>query len=139
MDIVPYDQKWYPVNQVQKLTQRKVGKIWFFQKSFKQSENFYCNTDQNFCVLSDNVLGDTSLYYTQEVSVTLSLLNFRSYSALIQKNTIIFHQIDFVANFPLHILIKGSSQTFLVTSQFFKFFAEIPHIEAERHLSKNSF
>ena len=73
MDIVPYDQKWYPVKQVQKLMQRNLSKIWFFQKSCKQSENFYCNTDQNFCVLNDNVLGDTSLYYTQELSVTLSI------------------------------------------------------------------
>ena len=60
---------------------------------------------------------------------------FNAYS----KNTIIFHQIDFVANFPLYILIEGSSQTFLVISQFFKFFAEMPHISAERHLSKKKF
>ena len=54
-------------------------------------------------------------------------------------NTIIFYQIDFVANFPLYILIDGSSQTFLVISQFFMFFAEMLHISAERHLSKISF
>ena len=62
-------------------------------------------------------------------------LIFNTYS----KNTIIFHQIDFVANFPLYILIDGSSQTFLVISQFFMFFAEMLHISAERHLSKISF
>ncbi len=54
-------------------------------------------------------------------------------------NTIIFHQNDFVPNFPLYILIEGSSQTLLVISQFFQFFAEMPHISAERHLSKISF
>ena len=37
-------------------------------------------------------------------------------------NTIIFHQNDFVPNFPLYILIEGSSQTLLVISQFFSFF-----------------
>ena len=54
-------------------------------------------------------------------------------------NTIIFHQNDFVPNFPLYILIEGSSQTLLVISQFFQFFAEMPHISAERHLSKKNF
>ena len=52
------------------------------------------------------------------------------------KNTIIIRQIDFVTNFCLHILIEGSSQTFLVSSQFFQFFAEMPYISAVRHLSK---
>ena len=42
-------------------------------------------------------------------------------------------------NFYSHILIDGSSQTFLVISQFFMFFAEMLHISAERHLSKISF
>ena len=74
------------------------------------------------------------------------LLSVWSISANIQcvfwtnlTNTIIFYQIDFVANFPLYILIEGSSKQLLVISQFFKFFAEMPHISAERHLSKISF
>ena len=54
------------------------------------------------------------------------------------KNSIIYHQNDFVANFLLYILIEGSSQPLLVISQFFQFFAEMPHISAERHLSKIS-
>ena len=71
------------------------------------------------------------------------LLSVWSISANIQcvfwtnlTNTIIFYQIDFVANFPLYILIEGSSKQLLVISQFLKFFAEMPHISAERHLSK---
>ena len=51
----------------------------------RKSQNFYRDTDQNFSVLSDKVLGDTTLHYTQELSVTLSLLNFSSYSTHIQK------------------------------------------------------
>ena len=41
----------------------------------RKSQNFYRDTDRNFSVLSDKVLGDTSLHYTQELSVTLSLVN----------------------------------------------------------------
>ena len=47
---------------------------------YRKSQNFYRDTDRNFSVLSDKVLGDTSLHYTQELSVALSLVNFSSYS-----------------------------------------------------------
>ena len=142
MDIVPYGQKWYPIIKVSILTLRLIGKIGLVYKSANTVKKFLRNIDWKFCVLSDNVLGDTSWHYTHELSVTLSLVNFSSYSMCFWtnlKNSIIFHQIDFVANFPLYILIEGWSQTFLVISQFFQFFAEMPHISAERHLSKISF
>ena len=54
-------------------------------------------------------------------------------------NTIIFYQINFVANFYLYIMIEGSSQQLLVISQFSQFFDVMAHISAERHLSKISF
>ena len=54
-------------------------------------------------------------------------------------NTIIFYQINFVANFCLYIMIEGSSQQLLVISQFSQFFDVMAHISAERHLSKISF
>ena len=33
MHIVPYDQKWYPMNQNQKFTQQQIGKIGLVYKS----------------------------------------------------------------------------------------------------------
>ena len=56
----------------------------------RKSQNFYCDTDRNFSVLSDKVLGDTSLHYTQELSVALSLVNFSLYSIHIQKIPLFF-------------------------------------------------
>ena len=54
-------------------------------------------------------------------------------------NTIIFYQINFVANFSLYIMIEGSISQLLVISQFSQFFDVMAHISAERHLSKISF
>ena len=54
-------------------------------------------------------------------------------------NTIIFYQINFVANFSLYIMIEGSILQLLVISQFSQFFDVMAHISAERHLSKISF
>ena len=85
MHIVPYDQKWYPMNQNQKFTHKHIGKIGFVYKSTNTAKKIYRNIDRNFSMLSDKVLGDTSLHYTQELSVALSLLNFSSYSTQIQK------------------------------------------------------
>ena len=86
------------------------------------------------------------LIQVNTIHTSSQLLSVWSISAHIQsvfepicKNYIIYHQIDFVANFPLYILIEGSSQPLLVISQFFQFFAEMPHISAERHLSKISY
>ena len=56
----------------------------------RKSQNFYRDTDRNFSVLSDKVLGDTSLHYTQELSVALSLVNFSLYSIHIQKIPLFF-------------------------------------------------
>ena len=56
----------------------------------RKSQKFYRDTDQNFSVLSDKVLGDTSLHYTQELSVALSLVNFSLSSIHIQKIPLFF-------------------------------------------------
>ena len=40
MDIVPYDQKWYPMNQNQKFTHRHIGKIRLVYKSAKLPKKF---------------------------------------------------------------------------------------------------
>ena len=37
---------------------------WACLQINRKSQNFYRDTDQNFSVLSDKVLGDTSLHYT---------------------------------------------------------------------------
>ena len=49
---------------------RKVGNIY---KTCRKSENFSRNIDRNFSVLTDSLIGDTSLYYRQELSVALSI------------------------------------------------------------------
>ena len=40
MDIVPYDQKWYPMNQVQKFTQGQVAKVDIFRNHQKNQQIF---------------------------------------------------------------------------------------------------
>ena len=85
MHIVSYDQKWYPINKDSILTHRLIGIIGFVYKSTNTAKKIYRNIDRNFSMLSDKVLGDTSLHYTQVLSVALSLLNFSSYSTQIQK------------------------------------------------------
>ena len=104
---------------------------------------FFCVTSTESLVCWVIMSWVIQVYNIQKSS---QLLSVWSISANIQcvfwtnlTNTIIFYQIDFVANFPLYILIEGSSKQLLVISQFFKFFAEMPHISAERHLSKISF
>ena len=76
------------------------------------------------------------VYTIHKSSQSLSVWSIQLLFNVFLKNFIIFHQIDFIANFPIYILIEGSSQTLLVISQFFQFFAEMLHISAERHLSK---
>ena len=85
LHIVPHNQKWYPIKQIWILTHQHIGKIGLVYKSKNTAKKFLRNIDRNFCVLNDKVLGDTSLHYTHELSVTLSLLNFSSYSTHIQK------------------------------------------------------
>ena len=104
---------------------------------------FFCVTSTESLVCWVIMSWVIQVYNIQKSS---QLLSVWSISANIQcvfwtnlTNTIIFYQINFVANFPLYILIEGSSKQLLVISQFFKFFAEMPHISAERHLSKISF
>ena len=53
---------------------------WSSLQIIRKSKKKYYNPDWNFSVLSDKVLGDTSLHYTQELSVALSLVYFSSYS-----------------------------------------------------------
>ena len=104
---------------------------------------FFCVTSTESLVCWVIMSWVIQVYNIQKSS---QLLSVWSISANIQcvfwtnlTNTIIFYQIDFVANFPLYILVQGSIKQLLVISQFFKFFAEMPHISAERHLSKISF
>ena len=54
--MVPYDQKWYPMNQGQKFTQEQIGKIGHLYKSLEKSKKKYYNTDWNFIVCQ--VIGD---------------------------------------------------------------------------------
>ena len=100
------------------------------------------NTDQNFRMLGDR----SKVIRVFTIHKSSQLLSVRSISAHIQcllwtcfLNTIIFYQINFVANFSLYIMIEGSSQQILVISQFSQFFDVMAHISAERHLSKISF
>ena len=74
------------------------------------------------------------------------LLSVRSISAHIQYifwtcffNSIIFYQINFVANFSSYIMIEGSIPQLLAISQFSQFFDVMAHISAVKHLSKISF
>ena len=105
---------------------------------------------QFFCVTSTESLlcwvilsWVIQVYNIQKSSQLLSVwsisANIQCVFGPIWQIPLFFYQIDFVANFPLYILIEGSSKQLLVISQFFKFFAEMPHISAERHLSKISF
>ena len=55
------------------LIQRVIANIGHIYKTDGKSENFSRNIDRNFIVLGDILIGDTSLYYRQEVSVTLSI------------------------------------------------------------------
>ena len=90
------------------------------------------------------MLGDRSkVIQVFTIHKSSQLLSVWSISAHIQcvlwtyfLNTIIFYQINFVANFYLYIMIEGSSQQLLVISQFSQFFDVMAHISAERHLSK---
>ena len=40
MHIVPYDQKWYPINKVSILTQEHIGKIEIVYKSKHTAKKF---------------------------------------------------------------------------------------------------
>ena len=139
MHIVSYDQKWYPINHGWIFAQEVSGKIGNIYKSTENQQNFSVTlTETLVCwVIRSWVIQVYPIHKSSQ------LLSVWSISAHIQCvfwsnliNTIIFHQIDFVAIFSLYILIERSSQPLLVISQFFKFFAEMPHISAERHLSK---
>ena len=55
------------------LIQRLIANIGHIYKTDGKSEKFSRNIDRNFIVLGDILIGDTSLYYRQEVSVTLSI------------------------------------------------------------------
>ena len=55
------------------LIQRVIANIGHIYKTDGKSEKFSRNIDRNFIVLGDILIGDTSLYYRQEVSVTLSI------------------------------------------------------------------
>ena len=55
------------------LIQRLIVKIGHIYKTCRKSENFSRNIDRNFSVLTDSLIGDTSLYYRQELSVALSI------------------------------------------------------------------
>ena len=113
-----------------------------FYKSPKKSKNLYCKTDQKFSVLGDRY----KVIQVYTIHKSSQFLSVWSISAHIQYvywpcflNTIIFNQINFVANFSSYIMIEGSSQQFLVVSQFSQFFDIMAHVSAERHLSKISF
>ena len=61
------------INWTSHLTQRVIAKIWQNYKTCRKSEKFSRNIDRNFSVLTDSLIGDTSLYYRQELSVALSI------------------------------------------------------------------
>ena len=61
------------INWTSHLIQRVIAKIWQNYKTCRKSEKFSRNIDRNFSVLTDSLIGDTSLYYRQELSVALSI------------------------------------------------------------------
>ena len=130
------------MNQTQKFTQQQIGIIGLVYKSTNQLKKIQRNTDRNFMGLGDK----SKVIRVYTIHKSSQLLSVWSISAHIQcvswtcfLNTIIFYQINFVANFCLYIMIEGSSQQLLVISQFSQFFDVMAHISAERHLSKISF
>ena len=142
MDIVSYDQKWYPINKVSILTQGHIGKLGLFTNQNILPKFFSVTLTESlvsWVIMSWVIQVDTIHTSSQLLSVWSISAHIQSVFGTNLINTIIFYQIDFVANFPLYILIEGSSQQLLVISQFFQFFAEMPHISAERHLSKISY
>ncbi len=121
---------------------RLIGKIGLVYKSPQTAANFYRNPDQSFFVLCDMYM----VIQVYTIHNSSQLLSVWAISAHIQCVlwtiifiTIIFQQIDFVANFLSYTLIEGSSQQLLVISQFSQFFDVMAHISAERRLSKISF
>ena len=68
------------INWTSHLTQRVIAKIWQNYKTCRKSEKFSRNIDWNFSVLTDSLIGDTSLYYRQELSVALSIRIKSSYA-----------------------------------------------------------
>ena len=90
-----------------------------FYKSPKKSKNLYCKTDQKFSVLGDRY----KVIQVYTIHKSSQFLSVWSLSAHIQcvywthfLKTIIFNQINFVANFSSYIMIEGSSQQLLVIS-----------------------
>ena len=83
-------------------------------------------------------MGDTSLHYTQELSVTLSLLIFSSYSTHIQKIPSFFIKLTLLQIFPYIFGLRGQVRHFWWHLSFFNFLLRCL-ISAERHLSKISF
>ena len=61
------------INWTAHITERNIAKIGHIYKTCRKSENFSRNIDRNFSVLTDSLIGDTSLYYRQELSVALSI------------------------------------------------------------------
>ena len=80
------------------------------------------------------------VYTIHKSSQLLSVWSISAYIQYIFKKYNYFSSNWLRSKFShIYMLIEGSSQTFLVTSQFFRFFAEMADISAERHLSKNNF
>ena len=142
LNIVLCSHKGYPIKKIRNFKLRHIGKIGLVYKSPQTAANFYRNPDQSFFVLSDMYM----VIQVYTIHNSSQLLSVWAISAHIQCVlwtiifiTIIFQQIDFVANFLSYTLIEGSSQQLLVISQFSQFFDVTAHISAERRLSKISF
>ena len=84
-------------------------------------KKIYRHIDRNFSMLSDKVLGDTSLHYTQELSVTLSLLIFSSYLTHIQKISSFFIKLTSLQIFPYIFWLSGQTRHFWWHLSFFNF------------------
>ena len=65
--------KVFCINWTAHISERNLAKVGHIYKTCRKSENFSRNIDRNFSVLTDSLIGDTSLYYRQELSVALSI------------------------------------------------------------------
>ena len=61
------------INWNSHLIQQLIAKLGHVYKISRKSKKFSRSIDRNFSVLSDSLIGDTNLYYRQDLSVTLSI------------------------------------------------------------------